>query len=263
MAVTTLTLAVPVNSEAQSFDYFALVGTDATVVETVGGWNVLELTKTCWGGSFYGRRQDDPAAAVGLWPGDRGLGHGDGERHGAVGRRQDQPALPRTLPLRDRQHEVPGEGAAPRDRIRHPQHPRQAPPQTPSRTPPPRSFFLISFFYFVSFLFGLLLRSISGIRVGLFTPDLAFEAIVKKQIARLKEPSLKCIDLVVAELTNVVRSCTDKVGFYSFSFLLFWFVIFSSLPCLGFVSFFRHSLGSLIDSFHLGCLLFLSDYRID
>lgn len=47
--------------------------------------------------------------------------------------------------------------------------------------------------------------------MGLFTPDMAFEAIVKKQIARLKEPSLKCTDLVVNELSNVVRICTDKV----------------------------------------------------
>ena len=51
----------------------------------------------------------------------------------------------------------------------------------------------------------------SGIRVGLFTPDMAFEAIVKKQIGRLKEPSLKCIDLVVTELSNVVRMTAEKV----------------------------------------------------
>ena len=51
----------------------------------------------------------------------------------------------------------------------------------------------------------------AGVRVGLFTPDMAFEAIVKKQISRMKEPSLKCIDLVVQELTNVVRFCSDKV----------------------------------------------------
>lgn len=48
--------------------------------------------------------------------------------------------------------------------------------------------------------------------MGLFTPDMAFEAIVKKQIAKLKEPALKCVDLVVAELGNVVRRCTDKVS---------------------------------------------------
>lgn len=58
------------------------------------------------------------------------------------------------------------------------------------------------------------IRNIHGIRVGLFTPDMAFEAIVKKQISRLKEPSLKCVDLVVAELSNVVRVCTDRMSRY-------------------------------------------------
>ena len=41
---------------------------------------------------------------------------------------------------------------------------------------------------------------------------MAFEAIVKKQIARLTEPSIKVIDLVVQELTNVVRTVADKVS---------------------------------------------------
>uniref|UniRef100_A0A8D8Y235 dynamin GTPase n=1 Tax=Cacopsylla melanoneura TaxID=428564 RepID=A0A8D8Y235_9HEMI len=58
------------------------------------------------------------------------------------------------------------------------------------------------------------IRNIHGIRVGLFTPDMAFEAIVKKQISRLKEPALKCVDLVVSELSNVVRICTDKMNRY-------------------------------------------------
>ncbi|UYV71289.1 DNM2 [Cordylochernes scorpioides] len=58
------------------------------------------------------------------------------------------------------------------------------------------------------------IRNIHGIRVGLFTPDMAFEAIVKKQIAKLKEPSLKCVDLVVAELGNVVRRCAEKMSRY-------------------------------------------------
>ena len=48
--------------------------------------------------------------------------------------------------------------------------------------------------------------------MGLFTPDMAFEAIVKKQIARMKEPSIKCIDLVVQELSNVVRTVAEKVS---------------------------------------------------
>lgn len=48
-------------------------------------------------------------------------------------------------------------------------------------------------------------------RTGLFTPDLAFEAIVKKQIIKLKDPCLKCVDLVVTELVAVIRKCTEKV----------------------------------------------------
>ncbi|KTF95048.1 hypothetical protein cypCar_00015410 [Cyprinus carpio] len=51
-------------------------------------------------------------------------------------------------------------------------------------------------------------------KTGLFTPDLAFEAIVKKQIIKLKEPCLKCIDLVIQELINTFRQCTNKLGSY-------------------------------------------------
>merc|ERR1712223_659323 len=58
------------------------------------------------------------------------------------------------------------------------------------------------------------IRNIHGIRVGLFSPDMAFEAIVKKQIARMKEPSIKCIDLVVQELSNVVRAVAEKMNRY-------------------------------------------------
>uniref|UniRef100_A0A915PWR2 Dynamin n=1 Tax=Setaria digitata TaxID=48799 RepID=A0A915PWR2_9BILA len=58
------------------------------------------------------------------------------------------------------------------------------------------------------------IRNIHGIRVGLFTPDMAFEAIVKKQIERLKEPSLKCVDLVVNEMASVVRQCAECVARY-------------------------------------------------
>ncbi|EPB73027.1 dynamin family protein [Ancylostoma ceylanicum] len=52
------------------------------------------------------------------------------------------------------------------------------------------------------------------LQVGLFTPDMAFEAIAKKQIARLKEPSLKCVDLVVNELANVIRQCAECLARY-------------------------------------------------
>lgn len=52
---------------------------------------------------------------------------------------------------------------------------------------------------------------VDACRTGLFTPDLAFEAIVKKQVVKLKEPCLKCVDLVIQELINTVRQCTSKV----------------------------------------------------
>nr|XP_039270524.1 dynamin-1-like isoform X3 [Styela clava] len=58
------------------------------------------------------------------------------------------------------------------------------------------------------------IRNIYGIRSGLFTPDMAFEAIVKRQIEKLKAPSLKCVDLVTTELINVVRQCSEKMGRY-------------------------------------------------
>uniref|UniRef100_A0A8C3FW08 Dynamin-2 n=2 Tax=Emydidae TaxID=8476 RepID=A0A8C3FW08_CHRPI len=58
------------------------------------------------------------------------------------------------------------------------------------------------------------IKNIHGIRTGLFTPDMAFEAIVKKQIVKLKEPSLKCVDLVVSELATVIKKCAEKLGSY-------------------------------------------------
>ncbi|KAM4594806.1 dynamin-2-like isoform 3-T3 [Fundulus diaphanus] len=58
------------------------------------------------------------------------------------------------------------------------------------------------------------IKNIHGVRTGLFTPDMAFEAIVKKQIIKLKEPCLKCIDLVIQELINTVRQCTNKLDSY-------------------------------------------------
>jgi hypothetical protein len=50
-----------------------------------------------------------------------------------------------------------------------------------------------------------------GIRSGLFTPDAAFEVIVKKQVHTLKEPCTKCVDLCLVELSNIIHSLTDKV----------------------------------------------------
>ncbi|XP_061888379.1 dynamin-2-like isoform X8 [Entelurus aequoreus] len=58
------------------------------------------------------------------------------------------------------------------------------------------------------------IKNIHGVRTGLFTPDMAFEAIVKKQVIKLKDPCLKCVDLVVTELVALIRKCTEKLGSY-------------------------------------------------
>ncbi|XP_012808559.2 dynamin-2 isoform X6 [Xenopus tropicalis] len=58
------------------------------------------------------------------------------------------------------------------------------------------------------------IKNIHGVRTGLFTPDMAFEAIVKKQVVKLKEPCLKCVDMVIQELINTVRQCTAKLLSY-------------------------------------------------
>lgn len=70
------------------------------------------------------RPQDDPAAADRLRAYNRGLRFGTNQHDGAVGRREDKPSVPRTLPVRDREDGVRREGVATRDRVRHPQHPR-------------------------------------------------------------------------------------------------------------------------------------------
>ena len=44
-------------------------------------------------------------------------------------------------------------------------------------------------------------------RVGLFTPDMAFEVIVKNQIRKLTDPSIKCIDMVMTELLDMIKQC--------------------------------------------------------
>ncbi|XP_027046075.1 dynamin-1-like [Pocillopora damicornis] len=58
------------------------------------------------------------------------------------------------------------------------------------------------------------IKNIHGIRVGLFTPDMAFEAIVKRQIDKLRSPAVKCVDMVMSELTNVIKKCTDPIDKY-------------------------------------------------
>lgn len=48
----------------------------------------------------------------------------------------------------------------------------------------------------------------------MFTPDLAFESIVKEQIERFKPPAVNCVDMVINELNLVVKKCTEKMAKY-------------------------------------------------
>lgn len=51
-----------------------------------------------------------------------------------------------------------------------------------------------------------------GVRVGLFTPDMAFEDVVKEQITKLVNPAMKCIDMVSTELGEVIQKCGEGVS---------------------------------------------------
>lgn len=49
---------------------------------------------------------------------------------------------------------------------------------------------------------------------------MAFEAIVKKQIIKLKGPCVKCVDMVIQELINTVRQCSNKVALLLIGFVV-------------------------------------------
>ena len=50
-----------------------------------------------------------------------------------------------------------------------------------------------------------------GFAGGIFTPDIAFDSIVKGLINKMKEPSLRCVDLVVNELGQNVKKSAHEV----------------------------------------------------
>ncbi|XP_057696761.1 dynamin 3a isoform X2 [Corythoichthys intestinalis] len=56
------------------------------------------------------------------------------------------------------------------------------------------------------------IRNIHGVRTGLFTPDMAFQAIVKKQISKLKIPCFGFVDMVRKELVSTVYECFSKLS---------------------------------------------------
>lgn len=55
------------------------------------------------------------------------------------------------------------------------------------------------------------IENLNGIDVGLYPPFKAFESSVIQQINLLEQPIIICVDLVVRELSNAVRFCTQQV----------------------------------------------------
>uniref|UniRef100_A0AC34RFA6 Dynamin GTPase n=1 Tax=Panagrolaimus sp. JU765 TaxID=591449 RepID=A0AC34RFA6_9BILA len=55
------------------------------------------------------------------------------------------------------------------------------------------------------------IRNATGPRPSLFVPEVSFELLVKRQIRRLEEPSLNCVDLVYEELLRVIQHCGIEV----------------------------------------------------
>ncbi|XP_074133534.1 dynamin-1-like protein [Sminthopsis crassicaudata] len=52
------------------------------------------------------------------------------------------------------------------------------------------------------------IRNATGPRPALFIPEVSFELLVKRQIKRLEEPSLRCVELVHEELQRVIQHCS-------------------------------------------------------
>ncbi|KAL8164345.1 UNVERIFIED_CONTAM: Dynamin-1-like protein [Gekko kuhli] len=52
------------------------------------------------------------------------------------------------------------------------------------------------------------IRNATGPRPALFVPEVSFELLVRRQIKRLEEPSLRCVELVHEELQRIIQHCS-------------------------------------------------------
>lgn len=43
----------------------------------------------------------------------------------------------------------------------------------------------------------------------MFVPEVSFELLVKRQIKRLEEPSLRCVELVHEEMQRIIQHCSN------------------------------------------------------
>uniref|UniRef100_A0A8C7TY72 Dynamin-1-like protein n=1 Tax=Oncorhynchus mykiss TaxID=8022 RepID=A0A8C7TY72_ONCMY len=54
------------------------------------------------------------------------------------------------------------------------------------------------------------IRNATGPRPSLFVPEVSFELLVKKQVKRLEEPSLRCVELVHEEMQRIIQHCSTQ-----------------------------------------------------
>ncbi|PAA71346.1 hypothetical protein BOX15_Mlig022330g1 [Macrostomum lignano] len=54
------------------------------------------------------------------------------------------------------------------------------------------------------------IRNSTGPRPALFVPEISFELLVKRQIKRLEEPCLRCVELVHEELQRIIQHCSSQ-----------------------------------------------------
>lgn len=55
------------------------------------------------------------------------------------------------------------------------------------------------------------IRNATGPRPALFVPEVSFELLVKRQIRRLEEPGLRCVELVHEEMQRIVQHCGTEI----------------------------------------------------
>jgi len=55
------------------------------------------------------------------------------------------------------------------------------------------------------------IRNSNGPRPALFVPEVSFELLVKRQIRRIEEPSLRCVELVHEEMQRIIQHCGNEV----------------------------------------------------
>jgi hypothetical protein len=59
-----------------------------------------------------------------------------------------------------------------------------------------------------------ILTALCSPKAALFVPESAFELLVRRQLARFKEPALQCVDLVYDGMYAALWTCVDMSAIY-------------------------------------------------